>query len=432
MTTTPPPFLHATAPLRGWLALAIGLTVAAFHFAHGMALTHSVLLQSFNWVFDFDSSRFVGGWCTAGADVARDLDLSFVARHALSLATRPACLALLPVVGTPNLALIALTALCAGLAAAQAYGLAAAFCTAELDRVLLALGYAVSVHPLLLGIIPETYGFALMGIGLHWVLLAHGQADPLRAGAWARLSLFLNLGFTVTNAALNAVSSAALAWQRVSLRRWLLLETRSWLIAGGALAVVLVTTAALYAPDLLATMGGAPQKVWWTVNINRGEPASLLMVVVTFVLYSFVAPAMTVIALPAPDLHAMLDFRAFQFSPAGWVALALWTVAMAVGSRLAWRDAALRRLLVVAGVWLLMNITLHAYWQYRGSIYLYGAHTSFTLFAVLAMGYGCALQRFAIGRVRLFAAALLVSTAVNNGGRYIEMVHFLLQQPLLP
>ncbi len=430
MTTTllPPKPLDAMPPARRWMALAVALAVAAAHFFHGTALTHTVLMQSFNWVFDFDSSRFVGGWCTAGADVARDMDLSFVARHALSLATRPACLALLPLTGTSELALMALTALCAGAVAALAYGLAAAFCAAEFDRVLLALGCALSVHPLLLGVIPETYGFALMGIALHWVLLAHGKADPLQPGAPSRASLFFNLGFTLTNGALNLLSSAVLAWQRVGWRRWLALEARTWLIAGAALGAVLLASAALLAPELLATMGGAPQKVWWTVNINRGEPASLLMVVATFVLYSFVAPVLTVINLPAPDLHPMLDFRAFQFTPVGWAALALWAAAMAVSVRLAWRDAVPRRLLCVAGLWLLMNIVLHAYWQYRGSIYLYGAHTSFALFAVLAMGYGCALRRFDALRVRLFATLLVVLTAINNGGVYVDMIQFLRQQ----
>ena len=442
LRATPP---HPMPPARRWvalarslaIALAIALAVATAHFVHGTALTHTVLMQSFNWVFDFDTSRFVGGWCTAGADVARDMDLSFVARHALSLATRPACLALLPLLplnGTPELALMALTALCAGAVAALAYGLAAAFCAAEFDRVLLALGYAVSVHPLLLGVIPETYGFALMGIALHWVLLAHGRVDPLQPGAWSRVSLFLNLGFTLTNGALNLVSSAVLAWQRLGWRRWLALEARTWVISGVALGGVLLASAALFAPELLATMGGAPQKVWWTVNINRGDTASLLTVVVTFVLYSSVAPVLTVINLPAPDLHPMLDFRAFQFTPVGWAALALWTVAMATSVRLAWCDAVLRRLLCVAGLWLLMNIALHAYWQYRSSIYLYGAHTSFALFAVLMMGYGCALRRFDALRVRLcvrlFATLLVVLTAINNGGVYVEMFHFLRRQAL--
>jgi hypothetical protein len=360
------------------------------------------------------------------------MDLSFIARHALGLATRPACLALLPLAGTPELALMALTALCMGLAAALAYGVAAAFCAGEFDRVLLALGYAFSVHPLLLGLIPETYGFALMGIGLHWALLVHRKLDPLQPGVWSRVSLFLNLGFTVTNAALNLVTSAVLAWQHTGWRRWLALETRTWLIAGGALAAVLLASAALFTPELLANLGAAPQRVWWTVNINRGEPASLLMVVVTFVLYSFVAPVLTVIDLPAPDLHPMLDFRAFQFSPVGWAALTLWTVAMALSVRLAWRDTALRRLLCVAGLWLLMNIVLHAYWQYRGSIYLYGAHTSFVLYAVLAMGYGRALRRFEANRVRLFATLLVILSAINNGSVYLQMVHFVLEQPLSP
>jgi len=70
-------------PQGSWLIAALlGLAAAAFHAAHGMQLANSVLMQSFNWVFDFDSSRFIGAWCTPGADVARDFDIAFVPRHA--------------------------------------------------------------------------------------------------------------------------------------------------------------------------------------------------------------------------------------------------------------------------------------------------------------------------------------------------------------
>ena len=445
MTTTllrpAPP--HPMPPARRWvalarslaIALAIALAVATAHFVHGTALTHTVLMQSFNWVFDFDTSRFVGGWCTAGADVARDMDLSFVARHALSLATRPACLALLPLLplnGTPELALMALTALCAGAVAALAYGLAAAFCAAEFDRVLLALGYAVSVHPLLLGVIPETYGFALMGIALHCVLLAHGRGDPLQPGAWSRVSLFLNLGFTVTNGALNPLSSAVMNWQRIGLRDWLRTEVKVWLVAGGALLLVTSAAAAYFEPALLGMAGKAPQKVWWIININRGEPASLWMVLCTFFLYSFVAPELTLVDLPAPDSHAMLDFRAFQFGAAGGTALALWGLALVVSVRLAWRGHATRRLLVVAAVWMLCNVLLHWYWQYRGSIYLYGAHTSFVLFMVLVMGYGAALRRYSTKWIRIYVSLLVALCAINNYGIYTQMIDFVLKQPLSP
>ena len=169
--------------------------------------------------------------------------------------------------------------------------------------------------------------------------------------------------------------------------------------------------------------------MWWIVNINRGEPASLAMVICSFVLYSFVAPAFTVLQLPAPDLHPMLDFRQFSYGVVGGAALALWALAMTTSVVLVWRDRALRPLLLVAGLWLLMNIVLHWYWQYRGSVYLYGTHTSFALYAVLAMGYACALRRYPPAPVRAVAAGTLVLVAVNNLGLYAEMIDFLLRQP---
>ncbi len=423
--TLPAPFGRRSAAV----ALLLCLAVAAFHFAHGGALIHTVLLQSFNWVFDYDASRFLGGWCTLGADVTQDVDLSFLGRHALSLATRPLCLALLPVAGTPALALMALTALCAGVATALAYALAAVWCATETDRVLLALGYATSIHPLLLGVIPETFGFALCGIGLHFVWLAQRGGQPLTSGPRAAASLFLNLGFTVTNAGLNLVSSAVMSWQRMPWRRWLALEARTWLLACAAMAAVVVASAAIYAPQLLAAAGSTPQHVWWTINMARGETASLAMVVCTFVLYSFVAPALSTVQLAAPDSHPMLDFRSFQFSAIGGTALALWTLAMVLSVAWAWRVQSLRRLLLVVGIWLLINIALHASWQYRGSVFIYGPHTSFALFAVLAMGYGCALRRYAAVRVRAYAAVLVLLTAANNLGLYREMGDFLRQQP---
>ena len=332
------------------IAAAFGLAVAAFHLWQGAPLAHSVLMQSFNWVYDFDSSRFVGGWCTPGADVAQDMDIAFVARHLLSLATRPLCLGLNLVIGNPALSLMALTALCAGLAASLAYALAAAFCAREFDRLLLALGYAVSVHPLMMGVIPETYGWALMGVGLHMTLRAQRRDRAPDAGAWSVFSLFLDLGITVTNAALNLLSSAVLSWRRMSRQRWLQMEARTWLLACLLLALVVVPAAALYAPSVLAEAGGAPKRVWWIVNINRGEPASLAMVICSFVLYSFVAPAFTVLQLPAPDLHPMLDFRQFSYGVVGGAALALWALAMTTSVVLVWRDRALRPLLLVAGL----------------------------------------------------------------------------------
>ncbi len=398
-----------------------------------MPLAHSVVMQSFNWLFDFDSARFAEPWCKPGIGGMPGIDdVSFVARHMLSVPTRALCLAITPWAADPGSALMLLTALCAGCSSAVAYALAANFCANETDRILAAAAFSVSVQPLMLGVIPETFGFALLGIGVHLALLSRSAPNAYRTSPAAAFSLFLNLGFTLTNAVLNIVSAAVMNWQRMQLRDWLRNEVKVWLIGGGVLLLVTLAAAAYFEPTLLGMAGKAPQKVWWIININRGDPASLWMVLCTFFLYSFVAPGLTLVDLSAPDSHAMLDFRVFQFGVAGGTALALWGSALVVSARLAWRDHATRRLLVVAAVWMLCNVLLHWYWQYRGSIYLYGAHTSFALFMVLVMGYGAALRRYSGKWIRIYVLLLVALCAINNYGIYTQMIDFVLKQPLLP
>ena len=422
---------QALPPGRWWVAALLGAAVAGWHASRGAGLSHSVLMQTFNWLFDFDTSRFVEAWCKPGVIGMPGVDdIAFVARHALSVPTRALCLAITPFTAGPESALMLLAALCAGACAAVAYALAASFCAEEFDRVLAALAFAVSVQPLMMGVIPETFGFAMLGIGVHLALLARRGDQGLGTGWAAATSLFLNLGFTVTNAVLNIVSAVVMGWQRFSLRAGLLMQARVWLLGTGALLLCVLVSAAVFAPSLLGMAGQAPQKVWWIVNINRGEPASLAMVLCTFFLYSFVAPGLTVLNLPPPDGHPMLDFRHFQYGWTGGLALALWASALLFSIGLAWRGPATRRLLLVAAGWMLCNVVLHWYWQYRGSIYLYGPHTCFALFMVLAIGYGAALRRYPKLRVRAGALALAGLCAANNLGIYAQMIDFMVKQPL--
>jgi len=412
-----------------WLAAALALVVAGFHYAQGQPLATSVLLKSFNWVFDFDSSRFLGGWCTPGADVARDLGLSFVARHALSITTRPLCLGLTQLVGDPGLALMALTALCAGLTAAIAYLFAAVFCSAWIDRLILATGFAISAQPLLLGVIPETFGFALAGIAFHFLLVARRLDTPATTSPLSVVSFAINAGVTVTNGVLNVVSSIVLAWHRLPWRRWLATEARTWFLGGLLLALLVIPLATVFAPAVLSESGSAPKAVWWVININRGEAAGLGQVLASFILYGFVAPELTVVNLPPPDSHPMLDFRALRYGPWGVAALAMWCAAMVASVALVWREDRSRRMLAIVAIWLLINIVLHWFWQYRGSVYLYGAHTAFPLFAVLVMGYAAALRHVDAAVVRAYAMVTVAISAMNNFGLYHAVIDFLASQP---
>lgn len=434
MNTAPSTFKGIGGPQRrsSVVCAALGLVVAAFHFIHGSALAHSVLMQSFNWVFDFDSSRYVGGWCAPGAEVADQLEMSFTVRHPLSYAMRPLCLALHPLFRDAALALAALTALCAGACASLAYLIAARFCRAEFDRLLLALGFALSAQPLLLGVIPETYGFALAGIGLYlWLICRPPVAQPL-ATAPAVLCLVLNLGITVTNAGLNLIAAAVLGWHRMGWRRWLRGEVRVWLIAGLVVALLLGFSVWWFAPQLAATADAAPRRLWWAININRAEPATLARVATTYLIYDVVAPVMVFIDLPPPESHPMADFRLYRFGLSGTLAAPLWCAALAFGSCAVWRARQHRRLLLLALLWLLFNVLLHGYWQYRGSIYIYGAHTSFVLYLLAVLGYSGAVQGRRAWAVRAGALALTVLVAINNLASYAAVMDFLLRQTPAP
>jgi hypothetical protein len=123
----------------------------------------------------------------------------------------------------------------------------------------------------------------------------------------------------------------------------------------------------------------------------------------------------------------MADFRAFRFSSVGAVATALWCAALVYAVWAAWRQAAWRRLLVVAGLWLALNVVLHWYWQYRGSVFIYGAHSSFALYLVAVMGYAQALRQFRVAGVRAAAVAFTALLALNNLASYAGLIDFLLR-----
>ena len=113
----------------------------------------------------------------------------------------------------------------------------------------------------------------------------------------------------------------------------------------------------------------------------------------------------------------------------GAAALALWGATILTGVYFMLRDKALRRLLLIVLAWMAVNIVLHWYWQYRGSVYLYGAHSAFALFVVLVVGYAKALQTLPATLTRSLMLCMIALTAWNNLGLYKEMIAFLIAQP---
>jgi hypothetical protein len=418
----------AAADPKAIVAWAVALLVAGVHLLHGLPLAHSVLLhQGYNWLLDYDSSRYLTGWCTTGVDTLEDLGGKFGARHPIASVMRPPCLGLAALVGSPGVALMILTTACAGASAAVAYLLAARFCTHEVDRLLLTAAFSVSAQAMMLAIAPETYGLALLFIGWHLLLVARAGDRPLAGSLSERVSALLDAGMTITNGALNVLSSAVTSWGRTGFRAWLLAELRTWLWVAALLLAIGAPLAWLFMPGFLTRSAEVPKLLLWSAAINRGEPASLWAVVQTYLMLDLVAPVATFIDLPPPESHPMLDFRPVGFGATGWVAVTMWTAALAGSLVLGWSERAVRRFLLVLVAWLAANILLHWYWQYRGSVFLYGAHSVFALYALVVVGYSLALKHVPTFVLRLGAAVVIGLTAVNNAGAYRHAIDFVLR-----
>ncbi len=433
MTPTPGTRTAALGPTgrQDWL---IGLLVFALvtwlQWLGGREVAATVLLQSYNWLFDFDASRYLGGWCLPGVNVSEHLYFDHVARHPLTVVLRPACLAIEPAFSSPKLALMALTAGLAGLMAALSFALAARCCRGLVDRLLITALASLSAQPLMLGIIPEMYGPAMLGIGLSLLWLSglpgSGRPGPVR---WVVAGV-LNLGMTVTNAGLSLLASAVAAWGQMGLKIWLRREAGLWLVVIACLVLSALLLAWIYTPEHVAVAGHAAKSLWWAANMVRTETAPLWKVAATFVVYDVVAPVSSFYQLPAGEDHPMLDFRAFDFALAGWCAVALWLGLLASSVTLAWQEAHLRRPLAVAVLWLVFNILLHTFWQYRASIFIYGAHSFPALVVIAALGHSQAVARSQAwawsARTAWLVLALLL--LINNGERYRELIVFLVNQ----
>jgi hypothetical protein len=117
----------------------------------------------------------------------------------------------------------------------------------------------------------------------------------------------------------------------------------------------------------------------------------------------------------------MLDFRAFSYGPLGLAACAAWAALLALGLLSVLQDDR-RRLWIACLAWFGFNLLLHWHWQYRGSVYLYGAHPHFALFAVAlaALRPGLPTWRLQAGRGLMLAFLLLAGA--NNLNLYFDFI----------
>jgi hypothetical protein len=120
----------------------------------------------------------------------------------------------------------------------------------------------------------------------------------------------------------------------------------------------------------------ALKHVYWLRT--KGERTGISQVLLTFLGFSFVSPEYSWLMLP--EGINMRDFREYVFRSTGAMAMPLWLTFWTVGAVAALVHRRYRWLaLGVAGA-LVFDVLLHLDFQFRGSLYLYCAHSHLPAF----------------------------------------------------
>jgi hypothetical protein len=410
--------------LDGLIFLIILFSIAAAHFVASHALLQSNVLKSYNWAFDFDSARFGQIWCTRDYNPA-DYSMSWAFRHPLIMALRPICFGIQAVGLSVNQAVLLLAGLSAGLGAGLAYLYCRTIALQRIDALLMTLWFALSAQPLMLGALPEAYGLALCGIGLSFIVTAKQALGLPTSYSLRHCALVINAGVTITNVLLP-VFSEAMHFFRSKAKRSRLKSMTLFFFAGFGLFVLFALGLnLLFRPSASDTAIDAAKQVWWSVHINNEQPASLFQIARTLMVYNLVAPDFTTVLIEPAAPKPMLDFRLWLYDSSGLIAIILSLALVLVGTFRAFTEPALRPIALTALFWIAFNVLLYRYWQYRGSIYIYGAHVSFALLALAALTLKCGLPKMAHIALRFLALCALILVGHNNLHRYHDMIHHL-------
>jgi hypothetical protein len=388
----------------GAIAVALFLGAGALYAGFALRLAEGRLFEYFNLAFDFDASRVLALLAGSPPD-----PMGF--KHPLMLYLRPLGLAVMAF-DVPGKAAAAIVMAAVGAASTSLVFLFLRLALiARIEASALALLFSVTGTQLVTAIIPESYGFAGLSLVIVWIIAVLRLHAPERLRFASILAAAFAMGVTITNVIQPIIAEAALLLRHFDLRS----AFRRMMRFGITLGIVMVLAAL---PIWWETLWGAAQDpvaalkaVWWLQT--QGETTGPIKVVENFLAYSFVSPAFTVV--PLPETTRMLDFRDWSFSPLGTVAVVGWLLFLAVGTVAGLAHPEYRRIALPIAVALLANIVFHLDFQYRGSLYIYAAHTHFLVFALAA---GAAPWLATMPRLRLpYAAvvlALTVLTAIVN------------------
>ncbi len=378
------------------MAALLALGALALYAAFGLRLAQGQFFNDYNLAFDFDPPRYV-------ALMALDEYERGNVKHPLIVLLRPLAWPLRTLGFAPNQVAALVMAGIGAATVAVAFLYLRSLRVASGTAVALALLFAVSGCQMFTAIIPEAYGPAALGIAATWLMAAWRLAD-LRHGRLMRFVLAaFAYGVTTTNL-LQPVFAEALAWWR---HRGLAGAIRPMLRYGLGVALLCAALTALVWFDaigaFLATPLAVVKDVYW--QRTKGFREGLIETALRLVGFSMVSPHFTPVALEGDGI-TMLDFRAPEFGPIGLVAFLAWHLFWLAGAVAAVLHRPTRWLALGLWTMLLVNIVFHLEYQFRGSVYLYAAHTHFLVFA-LGAGLAPALRPGGTAQ-RLYLAAVVV------------------------
>lgn len=391
---------HArTVPMLGradlWLAVLLSLAALALYAGLGLRLAQGQYADYFNLAFDFDPPRYLAIMALAEHERGN-------VKHPLIVMLRPLAWPFLLAGFAPKQAAALVMAMMGAATVGVVFLYLRSLAVATGTAVALAVLFAVSGCQVITAMIPEAYGPAALGVAATWLVAVWRLAD-LRHGRRLRFALAVySYGVTTTNL-MQPLWAEALAWWR---HRGLAGAVGPMLRYGAVVALLCAAATVLVWYDVVAAFLADPvataKEVYW--QRTKGLREGVVETVLRLVAFTVVSPAFTPVRLE-PDGITMLDFRAPAFAPLEWLAFLAWHAFWAAGAVAAVMNRPTRWLALGLAAMLAANIVFHLDFQFRGSIYLYAAHTHFLVFA-LGAGLAPLLPPGGLA-ARLYLAAVL-------------------------
>lgn len=384
-----------------WLA-AIFLAVALLLYGLlAVRLAQGAFLDYWNLGFDFDPARMVQTLAMADPD-------PYGFKHPLILLWRPLAWPFLAIGMTAKVAAAMVMALLGAGTVSMTYLLFRTSAIGRAEAAALTVLFMVTGSQIFTSLIVDTYGPASFTIAFVWLVAACRLADSARCRRLRYLAALMAFGTTITNVVQPAIAEVLVRWResglRAALGRSIAFGIVLALLAG--LVVLIVWHADLWtaAHDPILSL----KHIYWLRT--KGERTGIGQVLLTFFGFSFVSPDYSWLMLP--EGINMRDFRDYAFHSTGAVAMPFWLAFWTVGTVAGFAHRQYRWLAAgVAGV-LAFNVLLHLDYQFRGSLYLYCAHSHLPAF-ILGAGLAPWVAGTRLPRRIYIAVVLLLAVLVG-------------------